>query len=96
MTSCSATVYQHRGQFSVYLRMLDVAVPASWGPSGDEPPGFHAKGSIGLAGRRSGGTYVSCMHSDNGNADRVGSVGWRSDCCVGEQTFREKNLTKHV
>ncbi|MGH9641636.1 MAG: DinB family protein [Terriglobales bacterium] len=32
--------YQHRGQFSVYLRMLDVAVPASWGPSGDEPPLF--------------------------------------------------------
>jgi uncharacterized damage-inducible protein DinB len=30
--------YQHRGQFSVYLRMLDVAVPASWGPSADEAP----------------------------------------------------------
>src|SRR5262249_23062047 len=24
--------YQHRGQFSVYLRLLDVPVPASWGP----------------------------------------------------------------
>jgi uncharacterized damage-inducible protein DinB len=35
--------YQHRGQFSVYLRLLDVAVPASWGPSGDEPPGFVQK-----------------------------------------------------
>jgi uncharacterized damage-inducible protein DinB len=35
--------YQHRGQFSVYLRMLDVAVPASWGPSGDEPPAFVQK-----------------------------------------------------
>ncbi len=32
--------YQHRGQFSVYLRMLNVAVPASWGPSADEPPKF--------------------------------------------------------
>lgn len=32
--------YQHRGQFSVYLRMLNVAVPASWGPSADEPPPF--------------------------------------------------------
>jgi uncharacterized damage-inducible protein DinB len=32
--------YQHRGQFSVYLRMLGVPVPASWGPSGDEPPLF--------------------------------------------------------
>jgi uncharacterized damage-inducible protein DinB len=30
--------YQHRGQFGVYLRMLNVAVPASWGPSADEPP----------------------------------------------------------
>ena len=35
--------YQHRGQFSVYLRMLDVAVPASWGPSADEPPFFAQK-----------------------------------------------------
>ena len=35
--------YQHRGQFSVYLRMLDVAVPASWGPSADEPPVFEQK-----------------------------------------------------
>jgi len=32
--------YQHRGQFSVYLRMLNVAVPASWGPSADEAPNF--------------------------------------------------------
>lgn len=30
--------YQHRGQFAVYLRMLDIPVPASWGPSADEPP----------------------------------------------------------
>jgi uncharacterized damage-inducible protein DinB len=29
--------YQHRGQFSVYLRLLNIPVPASWGPSGDEP-----------------------------------------------------------
>ncbi len=35
--------YQHRGQFSVYLRMLNVAVPASWGPSADEPPVFAQK-----------------------------------------------------
>ncbi|HET6928686.1 MAG TPA: hypothetical protein VFI45_00070, partial [Candidatus Acidoferrum sp.] len=35
--------YQHRGQFSVYLRMLDVSVPASWGPSADEPPLFAQK-----------------------------------------------------
>ncbi len=32
--------YQHRGQFSVYLRLLDVAVPSSWGPSADEQPNF--------------------------------------------------------
>ena len=30
--------YQHRGQFGVYLRLLDVKVPASYGPSADEPP----------------------------------------------------------
>jgi len=35
--------FQHRGQFSVYLRMLNVAVPASWGPSADEPPLFLQK-----------------------------------------------------
>ncbi|HTT33838.1 MAG TPA: DinB family protein [Methylomirabilota bacterium] len=35
--------YQHRGQFSVYLRILDVAVPASWGPSADEAPPFAQK-----------------------------------------------------
>jgi uncharacterized damage-inducible protein DinB len=33
-------LYQHRGQFSVYLRLLNVAVPASWGPSADEAPAF--------------------------------------------------------
>jgi uncharacterized damage-inducible protein DinB len=33
-------IYQHRGQFSVYLRLLNVAVPASWGPSADEAPTF--------------------------------------------------------
>src|SRR6476646_2915123 len=35
--------YQHRGQFSVYLRILNVPVPASWGPSADEPPVFLQK-----------------------------------------------------
>jgi uncharacterized damage-inducible protein DinB len=33
-------LYQHRGQLSVYLRLLNVAVPASWGPSADEQPSF--------------------------------------------------------
>jgi len=33
-------LYQHRGQLSVYLRLLDVPVPASWGPSADEAPNF--------------------------------------------------------
>jgi uncharacterized damage-inducible protein DinB len=32
--------YQHRGQFGVYLRLLDIAVPSSWGPSADEAPNF--------------------------------------------------------
>jgi uncharacterized damage-inducible protein DinB len=36
--------YQHRGQFCVYLRLLNVPVPASFGPSADEPPPFMAKG----------------------------------------------------
>jgi uncharacterized damage-inducible protein DinB len=35
--------YQHRGQFSVYLRLLNIAVPASFGPSADEPPIFMQK-----------------------------------------------------
>ena len=35
--------YQHRGQFSVYLRILGIPVPASWGPSADEPPTFLQK-----------------------------------------------------
>ena len=30
--------YQHRGQFGVYLRLLNVPVPSSWGPSADETP----------------------------------------------------------
>jgi uncharacterized damage-inducible protein DinB len=33
--------YQHRGQMSVYLRLLNVPVPSTWGPSADEPlPGM--------------------------------------------------------
>ncbi len=36
--------YQHRGQFCVYLRLLNVPVPASWGPSADEPPLFMQSG----------------------------------------------------
>ncbi len=36
--------YQHRGQFSVYLRILNVPVPASWGPSADEQPVFSRRG----------------------------------------------------
>lgn len=35
--------YQHRGQFAVYLRLLNAPVPASWGPSADEPPLFMQK-----------------------------------------------------
>jgi uncharacterized damage-inducible protein DinB len=32
--------YQHRGQMSVYLRMLNVQVPSTWGPSADEAPAW--------------------------------------------------------
>jgi uncharacterized damage-inducible protein DinB len=35
--------YQHRGQFSVYLRLLNVPVPVSWGPTADEMPSFFQK-----------------------------------------------------
>jgi uncharacterized damage-inducible protein DinB len=30
--------YHHRGQLSVYLRLLDVPVPVIYGPSADEHP----------------------------------------------------------
>jgi uncharacterized damage-inducible protein DinB len=30
--------YHHRGQLSVYLRLLDIAVPSIYGPSADESP----------------------------------------------------------
>ncbi len=32
--------YHHRGQFGVYLRLMDCQVPSSYGPSGDEAPEF--------------------------------------------------------
>jgi uncharacterized damage-inducible protein DinB len=32
--------YQHRGQMSVYLRILGVPVPSTWGPSADEAPAW--------------------------------------------------------
>jgi uncharacterized damage-inducible protein DinB len=35
-------IIHHRGQFSVYLRLLEVPVPGSYGPSADE--GFPAAG----------------------------------------------------
>jgi uncharacterized damage-inducible protein DinB len=35
--------FQHRGQLCVYLRLLNVAVPASFGPSADELPSFVQK-----------------------------------------------------
>ncbi|MEE8117444.1 MAG: DinB family protein [Gemmatimonadales bacterium] len=30
--------YHHRGQLSVYLRLLDVPMPSIYGPSADENP----------------------------------------------------------
>jgi uncharacterized damage-inducible protein DinB len=32
--------YQHRGQMCVYLRMLNIPVPSTWGPSADEAPAW--------------------------------------------------------
>jgi uncharacterized damage-inducible protein DinB len=31
-------LFHHRGQLSVYLRLLDVSVPSIYGPSADENP----------------------------------------------------------
>jgi uncharacterized damage-inducible protein DinB len=31
-------LYHHRGQLSVYLRLLDVPVPSIYGPSADDNP----------------------------------------------------------
>jgi hypothetical protein len=36
------------------------------------------------------------MHSDNGNAYRIGSVSGRSDCCIGEQTLCKKTRWKDI
>ena len=52
-------VYQHRGQFSVYLRLLNVPVPASWGPSADRAAVVHAERLIGRL-RRSYVPFLSC------------------------------------
>ena len=30
--------YHHRGQLSVYLRLLDIPLPSIYGPSADENP----------------------------------------------------------
>ena len=35
-TFCMNHVYHHRGQLSVYLRLLDISVPSIYGPSADE------------------------------------------------------------
>jgi uncharacterized damage-inducible protein DinB len=35
--------YHHRGQLSVYLRLLDVPVPSIYGPSADEAPAAPAR-----------------------------------------------------
>jgi uncharacterized damage-inducible protein DinB len=37
--------YHHRGQLSVYLRLLDVPVPSIYGPSADESP-FRATAQV--------------------------------------------------
>lgn len=35
-------LYHHRGQLTVYLRLLNVPVPSVYGPSADAPPAFLA------------------------------------------------------
>ncbi len=39
--------YHHRGQLSVYLRLLDVSVPSVYGPSADEAPDFLTEAAAG-------------------------------------------------
>ena len=41
--------YQHRGQLCVYLRMHNIAVPATWGPSADEAPNFVMRAELATA-----------------------------------------------
>lgn len=38
-STCMNHIYHHRGQLSVYLRLLDVPVPGMYGPSADEMQG---------------------------------------------------------
>lgn len=35
-SACLNHIYHHRGQLSVYLRLLDIPVPGMYGPSADE------------------------------------------------------------
>jgi uncharacterized damage-inducible protein DinB len=37
LRGCFCQVVHHRAQLGVYLRLLDVAIPGSYGPSADEP-----------------------------------------------------------
>jgi hypothetical protein len=39
---------------------------------------------------------VSCVHGDDGNADRVGSFNGRSVRCIGEQASRKRNRADYV
>ena len=41
--------YQHRGQLCVYLRLLEVPVPSTWGPSADEAPAFMQQAEAAVA-----------------------------------------------
>jgi len=34
--TCMSHIYHHRGQLSVYLRLLDIPIPGMYGPSADE------------------------------------------------------------
>ncbi len=42
-TLCCNHLYHHRGQLSVYLRLLDVPVPGIYGPSADDIAAMAAK-----------------------------------------------------
>jgi uncharacterized damage-inducible protein DinB len=45
-------LYHHRGQLTVYVRLLDIPVPSIYGPTADEGPAFPPGATQGTAARR--------------------------------------------
>lgn len=45
ITQCMSQIPHHRAQLGVYLRLLDIPVPGSYGPSADEMEAMMAEGA---------------------------------------------------